>query len=82
MSLLRTSRLASALSKLAWAPTSLGGKVLKGLWNNKMLVGGTALTAGVTGAGVNQALDRSRAGATPEWVAYSRNRGVPAAPQF
>jgi len=79
MSLLRRSRLAAVLSKQA---AGIGGRLLKGLWANKMPIAGTALVAGVSGAGVNKALDRSRAGATPEWVAYNRNRGVPAAPQF
>ena len=78
MSLLRRSRVASTLSKVALSLKPLGGF----LWKHKMPLAGTALVAGTTGAGVKGALDRSRAGATPEWVEYSRNRGVPTAPQF
>jgi hypothetical protein len=78
MSLLRHSRIAATLTKIALPLKAIGGAI----WRNKMPIAGTALVAGMTGAGVSNALNRSRAGATPEWVEYSRNRGVPAAPKF
>ena len=85
MSLLRHSRVAALLTKLGWVPVANPGLIGKGLnyaWKKKMPIIGAGLVAGATGMGVNDALNRSRAGATPEWVEHSRNRGVPAAPKF